>query len=168
MLGVREDGMRMRLGSAADFQGRLDVVAEGFRPIGRRERRVLVVEAGNHPHNERHVPQAKLVPIELDLSELQELYGPIKGELWFRAEVAPTGEVDRMLVLESSVPVPRRPLHEAIRDNLKLQHETDKRHRVVVFGLARVAEDGLMSVKDAMVVTPQCCCSYDPEAPPCY
>ncbi len=167
MLGVGEDGMRMRLGSAADFQGRLEGAVEAFRPVGRRERRVLVVQAGNHPHNDRHIPQPKLVPVEVDMSHLEESYGAVKGEFWFRAEVAPTGEVDRMLVLESSVPVPQRYLHDAVRENLKLQHDTDKRHRVVVFGLARVTEGGLMSVKDAIVVTPQCCCSSDPEAPPC-
>jgi hypothetical protein len=167
MLGVGEEGMHMRLGSAASFQDRLEETAEAFRPLGRRERRVLVVQAGNHPHNERHVPQPKLVPMEVNLSGPEEAFGPVKGEFWFRAEVAPTGEVDRMLVLESSVPIPQRHLHEAIRENLILQHETDKRHRVVVFGLARGAEGGLMSVNHAMVVTPQCCCSSDPEAPPC-
>jgi hypothetical protein len=159
MLGVREAGMSLRLSSTREFKERLGEVRDSYRPVAARARRVLVIMAGNHPHNSRHVPVPSFVPMQVDLNASAGGSGqPIAGELWFRAELAPTGEVDRLIVLESSVPVAEQYLHEAIRENLALRFETEKRHRVVVFALGRVDAAGLLSVKDAVVVPPPCCC----------
>ncbi|HEX5759956.1 MAG TPA: hypothetical protein VF121_12260 [Thermoanaerobaculia bacterium] len=138
MLGVRESGISLRLSSTREFKERLGEVRDSFRPRGR-ARCVLVIQAGNHPHNSRHVPVPSFVPMEVDLSSLAEGYGRhIGGEVWFRAEVDPAGKVDKIIILESSVPVAEQYLHDAIREQLEVRHGTEKRHRVVVFAFGRV------------------------------
>jgi hypothetical protein len=180
---------RMRLSSTAAFKERVAAAADAYRRTGapRRLRSaaemarlppshrvplthslVLVVEAGNHPHNDRHIPLPGVEPMTVDLGHLALGYGrQIEGEIWFRAEVAPAGEVDRLILLESTVLVADQYLHEAIRDNLKLRFATDKRHRVVVFGVAEVSRAGLLTLEASVPVTPQCCCTFNPEGPRC-
>jgi hypothetical protein len=124
---------------------------------------VLVVEAGEHPHNRRFMPKPDVAPLDLPV-DWRGRSGA--QELWFRAEVAKAGGVDQMLILDSSEPQGNSAIRSALTDHLALQYVDARRHRTVVFGRATVSPAGRLTLQDTVVVVPQCCCGVDEDGLP--
>ena len=129
-------------------------------PAHTREGTVLIVEAAVHELNGREIPTPSVVPFEVQLERDRFHGGP---EVWFRAEVNLAGTVDRLSLLNSFDDEAGRSIREAIRENLSLQYSDERRHRVVVFGLAKIDERGRIVVGgNGLVTVPQCCCDDGP------
>lgn len=154
----RGQAPRLGLGSTAAFQDRVQAMLD--RVPGRRQDQelILVVEAGDHPVDSRYIPRPEVEPLEVAVD------WPMRSaasSFWFRAEVAADRAVDRVRMLHSSDSRGGEAVRAAIRENLRLRYADARRHRVVVFGRARVDSSGLLTVQDELVVLPQCCCGTD-------
>jgi hypothetical protein len=114
----------------------------------------LVIEKPVHPDNSRMIPipRVELVPAAL----------PYLGERVTAAVRIDLGE-DRKIresrVLYSTGPVPEGlDLAEHLRSHLRLRYASEKRHRVIVYGIVEV-EAGRATLRDSEVVLPLCCCN---------
>jgi len=123
------------------------------------ETTVLLVEAAVHERNGREIPLPSVIPFKVDLGWNR----PLKSsDIWFRAEVAPEGSVDNITLLEKMAQPWEEHVMETIQQHLRLQYADERRHRTVVFGVATIDEQGLMTVRDNGLVTiPQCCCGAE-------
>lgn len=145
----------LKFSSTEEFKEIVRDHVSSYRPRGRGSDIVLVVEANDHPRNRRFIPTPVVQPIET-VVDWPQRSNP--GEFWFRAEVAETGEVDRLLLLDSSDSFGATAVRSALKENLRLQYADSRRHRAVVFGRAEVNRDGRLRVRDGFVALPQCCC----------
>ncbi len=171
VLGYGDERTFVRSGSTAAFQDLVARSAGAYRepagdhhakalpaygPAAQKLSLLLVVEAGAQPHEGRRTRLPVFEPVDIDLGDLRTWYASKQGEIWFRAEVAATGEVDELMVFEYSVMLGPE-LETLIRSNLKLRYADERRHRAVVFGIAKLVPEGRLLVSDALVVLPRCC-----------
>lgn len=155
----RNDSQRVQFGSSRAFSRQVEEKLPRLVDVREGRELSLIVQAVDHPHNHRYMPTPNLHTLEVDVDR--------KGRerraesFWIRAEIAPSGEVDRLLLFDSSGKRGDRALREAIQHNLRLDYEDSRRHRAVVFGLVLVAPNGRATVEDAVVALPRCCCGTD-------
>lgn len=148
----------LRRWSSEAFKERILRNIASYRPQTQDPGTVLLVEANDHPRNRRFIPTPSVRPLEVSVDR-----SPKSGsqELWFRAEVAETGKVDSLMLLESADSLGMSTVVSALTENLRLQYADSRRHRVVIFGRADLSRDGRLRVRQAFPVLPQCCCGVD-------
>jgi hypothetical protein len=170
-LEEREDGPAVELASSRSFRHYLeepvsegsatrvvDSLVDGAVPGAKR----LVVQAPVHALNDRYIPMPSILPLHADLGSSVEGVAA-EGRYWFRAEVSNAGLVDRVLILRAPSGQGSDAVREALRSGLKLQYADKRRHRVILFGVARVDVDRTLDVSNGLVVLPQCCSCNPPE-----
>ncbi len=167
MITLSRGTPRITLASGHAFRGYLEA-----RPPGGIAHRVLdklanpalpnteqlLIQAPIHPHNSRYIPMPTLEPVQVTLAAASPSVSPGEGAYWFRAEVSRGGRADRVLILRAPHGKLTDEVREALRANLQLQYADKRRHRAIVFGVARIDGAGELSVSGGLVVLPYCCC----------
>lgn len=114
----------------------------------------LVIEKPVHPDNSRMIPTPAV--------ELRPAALPYLGERITAAVRIDVGEDRRIRdtqVLYSTGALPAGvELAEHLETNLRLQYASEKKHRVIVYGIVQVA-DGRAHLRETQVVLPLCCCN---------
>lgn len=116
---------------------------------------VLIVQAANHPHNARHVPPPKFVPLKASLTSGWE---NLIGTYWFRAEISESGKVDHVAVFGADSDRELPDLEAVLQRELRVEFADHSRHRTVVFGFGRATESGRLVADSALTLVPACCC----------
>lgn len=166
LVSVGREGTGVERTSAGSFGWSAALAASGSMPVYARKGTILVVEAAGHQRNGREIPAPFLVPFEVEIGSTKLLR---TKDLWFRAEVDPGGRVDRVTLLDPPTEPVAADVEHLIRRHLALGYVDERRHRTVVYGLARIDDRGLLSVREdeGLVVVPQCCCDGEPLPFPC-
>jgi hypothetical protein len=116
---------------------------------------VLIVQAATHPHNARHVPPPKFVPLNASLTSGWE---NLIGTYWFRAEISESRKVDHLSVFGTDSDRGLSDLQAVLQRELRVEFADHSRHRTVVFGFGRATESGRLVVDSALTLVPACCC----------
>ena len=153
-VGTGESGARSH--SIESYGQRAASYVESVVPTHVRETQVLVVETAIHARNGREIPIPRFVPFEAELGLNRAIS---KRSFWFRAELGHGGEVDRVELLEPMAERWARLVKESLRENLDMEYQDERIHRVVVFGRASVDDQGRLEVNNGLVTIPQCCCN---------
>lgn len=123
--------------------------------------RLLVVEAGVHPRNNRWMPTPSVAAIEASVpTNLQ----PEGMEFRFRLEVSEGGAIGRFAVLGEQSSLGAEVV-EVISRELKVRYRDQRRHRLVIFGRAELIPGGRLEASEFLVTMPMCCCG--PDEPHC-
>lgn len=114
----------------------------------------LVVEAPVHPDNSRMIPTPG---VELRAAALPYLGERITAAV--RIDVGADREIREVKVLYGTGSLPAGiDLAQHLRDNLQLQYQSAKQHRVIVYGIVDV-EAGKVLLRENEVILPLCCCN---------
>jgi hypothetical protein len=118
------------------------------------ERIVLMVEAPAHPDNSRMIPPPK---IELRPAAVPYLGPRITAAV--RIDVDEAREIRDSRVLYSSDSLPTGiDLAEHLRTHLLFRYASEKRHRIIVYGIVDL-EAGRVRLRENVVIVPLCCCN---------
>lgn len=154
----------VRFASTDAYRSRVASILPSLPPQATLGGHLLVVEAAEHPRNNRHIELPAVRPADLPLNLVRPLEKD--GYLWFRAEIDKVGRVEQLLFLERSTDLlDIEEARRAIRQGLRLAYESSDRHRVVAFGAARVTQEGQLTFAETLVTLPRCCCGG--EGTPC-
>ncbi len=149
---------RVEFASSDRFLDHVEAAIDRYRPADPRSSTVLVVESVAHPKNKRFMPTPDVVPVD------REVDWPSRDgahDFWFRAEMDDSGELDRLILLDSSDLRGNSAVREALEERLALEHADERRHRTIVFGRAAVSDAGVLNVSQSLVLVPPCCCGIN-------
>lgn len=135
----------------------LALVLRAARPAPDRITTVLVIAEPIHPHNRRHIsaPAARLAETRLPFREEA-------GQLIVRADFSEDRRLQDLQVLHATGSV-SPDLHDFLARHLELVYHSDKQHRVILFAVLDVGEEGV-ELQQSRTLLPRCCC---PEWPFC-
>lgn len=118
------------------------------------ESAVLLIEAPVHPDNSRMIPTPG---VELRPTALPYLGTRVTAAV--RIDVGEDRRVREVQVLYSTGTLPAgMDLAGHLRTNLQLRYGSEKRHRVIVYGVVDL-EAGRVRLRTSEVVLPLCCCN---------
>lgn len=120
----------------------------------------LLVALPTHEDNSRRIPMP-----ELQVADGRVPAGSGRGKVLVRADFADDFRLQALDFLHDTLGGVSHALALHIEKALSLRRFSDQEHRVVVFALLSVADS--LEPEIVLSSTPSCCCSPDPEGPPC-